>query len=170
MTDTKRAQDRPPEYWGLFIILFSMIVSGLGTWFGIIVVQYLGLSFEKNLLASMRLMLSLMLLIMVLPLSIVIEVMWSRWKRRVFHTSGVLASILLLLEVVLILFMAATIFDFLFPGLHFTTEPFAGLTGLVLGLLVGLPMVAVALTIRIPKVHTYMKRAFETEDESASHE
>ena len=161
MANVNESSGRPPEYYGYILIFFILAISGLGTWFAVIVIQYLGLSFETNFLAVMRLVLSLTLLVVVFPVSILIEAMWVRWRKKRFHMAGVFASALLLLESILVVFVTATVFDFLIHGLYFTEEPFIGMTGLVLGLMVALPMIFLVLTIRIPDVHTYLEKAFE---------
>lgn len=161
MTKIGKSSDRPPELYGYVFTFFGIAISVLGTWISVIIVQYSGLSFERNFLVSMRLILTLMSLVVILPMSIAIEAMWTRWKNRRFRFSGVLASLALFLESLFILIVTASVFDLLFPGLYFSTEPFLGLTGVVLGLLVGLPMIAIVLTIKIPKVDALLKKAFE---------
>lgn len=161
MSDTGRISERPPERYGYLVVFFALAISGLGAWVGISLIRHFGLSFENDYIPVIRLMIGSGSLVFILPGSVLSEFLWAHWKHRKFHLSGVLAGSLFLLEFVVVMFLTATIFDLLFPGLYFTREPFTGLTGLVLGLIIGLPMIAMVLTIRIPKVDAYMKKAFE---------
>lgn len=152
---------RPSPIYGIILGVLGVAIGVFGAWFLVTVFRNLGFSFQNNFMGSLWRMMSLTLIAAAFPIAVLVELMWDRWKKRKFHVLSVVVSALMLFEYVLIVSITGLIFEVAFPGLHFTNEPFPGLTGLGLGMMVGLPMLTVAFTIRIPKVRDYVRRAFE---------
>ena len=152
--------ERPSEFYGYALVIFGIVISSLGMWLSVTIVRNLGSVPEMNWIAFMRNATCLMFLFVVFPMSIVVEMMYAHWKKRKPHLLGVSAIALMLLEVVAALFVTGYVFDLLFPGLSFTNEPVAGLTGTVLGLMIGLPLIVAALTIRTSKARAFLHKAF----------
>lgn len=156
----KTTGGRPPQIYEIIFIVFMLPTSLIGTWLSVTVVRALGFTFENDFIGAMWRMISLELFVVILPMAVAIEIMWDHWKNRSFHFLGVVASAVMVLEDVTILSVLGLAFEIVFPGLSLAHEHFLGLTGLALGLMVGLPMLVVVLTIRIPKIRECLKKAY----------
>ncbi|MGB8780310.1 MAG: hypothetical protein WCD81_06630 [Candidatus Bathyarchaeia archaeon] len=151
----------PPQIYGIIFIIFVTVISLLGSWLSLVVVRDLGLKEEKAFLAFAWRVVFFSFLFIFFPMSVAIEIMFSRWKKRKLRVHSVLAVALLLFVYMLVLSLIGFIFEEVFPSLYFTNEPFLGLTGLVLGFMVMLPLLIVVFTARARKIHAYIRKAFE---------
>ncbi len=153
------AQELPLRY-GIIFLLFIFIVAGLGSWFSIAMIQTVfKYNFETQFLASLRTALVLGFLVIMFPMVIAVEVIYCRWKEREFRVKNVLVGAFLVGEAILIMAVVTFVFEFAFPKLSFERDQFLG--GLALGLTIGLPVVAIGLTVKIPEVRAYLSKAFE---------
>ena len=122
------------------------------------IIRSLGFSPEMGFIPFMRIIMSLFYLVMFVPSSILIEFFLSRWKNRKFRMGGFLVSCGIFAEAILVMLIVSFAFDLAFPGLNFNHEPFPGLTGLALGLMIAFPLISIGVTGKIPKVQKYTMR------------
>jgi uncharacterized BrkB/YihY/UPF0761 family membrane protein len=152
---------RPPEIYEIIFVFFILAVSVVGTLLSITIVRYLGFSFDKDFIGAMWRLTFFEFLFLVFPMSIAVEIWWVREKKRKFRLRGVLASALMVFEFMLVLSVVGLVFENVLPGLFYTHEAFSGETGLVLGFLVGMPLLILVFTMRTPRIQEYLRRSFE---------
>lgn len=151
---------RPSEFYGYVFVIVCIVLGFMSSLLSVTIAQNLGLSVEKSFLSFFRVALAVGVLVTVPPISVLVEMICAHWKKRKPHLLGVFAIILVLLEVVAAMFVTGYVFDLLFPELYFTNEPVTGLTGTILGLMIGLPLIVAALTIRTSKARAFLHKAF----------
>ena len=159
MSDHERYGLPSPYIYLLLLFIFAIIVP-LAI-LSPIIVRILGLTTGAGLISSIYTFITLVFLIMFVPLSVMIELLYSRWKRRKFRTGSFLLLCGGFCEALLVLVVISLAFESAFPELSFTHEPFPGLAGLALGMAIGLPVIAIGLTIRIRRVREYLVKAFD---------
>jgi len=152
--------EKLPEIYEIIVAFLGVAVGSLGAWFSVTLVRYLGFSFEQDFIGSTWRMISLLFIMASVPLSIIVEMIWDQWKNKGLSTIRVVISAMLFFESMLVISLTGLFFEVLFPGLSFTHEPFPGLTGLALGLMIGLPMLVVLFTFNIPIVRGYMRKVY----------
>jgi len=152
----------PPLSYTLLVILFVFAVGLPDIWLSLHIVQnYLGLQLDSNYFKFMGLLEIIVFLIMLFPASILIEFIYSRWKKRKLRLVNIFIISAMIGEAIFCMFVFYSVFAFTFPDLSLTNEQFSGLNGLLLGLMIALPMVIVGLTSRIPKLREYVIKIFE---------
>ena len=137
------------RHWRAGNVGFYRIVPALFSW-----------NWETHLLASIRTILTFEFLIAIFPVSTVIEVLYVKWKGRPIRLSNILILRAIFFEFLGVMFILSWIFDMMLPGLYFTNEPILGLTGLILSLMIGLPILVTVPTSRIRRVREYVNRSF----------
>lgn len=146
--------------YSILLLVFAMVVVVI-LLSPAITRDYLQMSPDTALIPFLRVSILVMFAVILFPSSFLIELAYAHWRKRDIRLLNVLISSAIMGEAVLLMIALSFAFDFAFPRLSLTNEPFSGLAGLVLGLIVGLPTLAIGLTSRIPKVREYIKKAFE---------
>jgi membrane protease YdiL (CAAX protease family) len=132
-------------------ILFNFLIPVLK--------QVFGLGPETSIATGIRVFGTFFFLMIAVPMSVMIESFYSRLKKRRFRWRNFLLLIAPVCEAILVLNIVGLAFEFAFPGLSFSHEPFAGMAGLALGMMVALPVVAIGLTGR--RFSAYLRKAFQ---------
>jgi len=156
------SKEKPPLSYTLLVIIFVFAVGLPDIWLALHIVQnYLGLQLGSNYFLFMGMLEIIVLLIMLFPASVLIEFIYSRWKKRKLRVVNVFIMSAMISEAIFCMFVFYSVFAFTFPELSLTNEQFSGLNGLLLGLMIALPMIIVGLTSRIPKLRKYVIKIFE---------
>lgn len=159
---THEIEQEIPLKYSLPTTFFIFAISVLGTWLSLMVTQVVfKLTIETSFLAFFRTLMIFTLFIVVFPLSVAVEILYVKWKKRRLRPRNIFLGSAVIGEAVVALIVISLIFESLFPGLSFTHEPFLGASGLVLGLTVSFPIIIVGLTSRIPRLRQYVRKAFE---------
>lgn len=153
--------DGPPLIYQIVFPIFILVLGGLAWLVSFDIVTYLGFNGGKDFIGAMWRLVFFGLLLVVLPTALATEIMWARMKKRRLRLLSTVSIALLMLEDCVVVAATGFALEVLFPELSFTNEPFTGMMGLALGLLVALPLLAVALTYRIKRIHSYVRKAFE---------
>jgi len=144
------------------VLFFLFVVGGLGTWASVILFQvFFSWNVETHLLASIRTILTFEFLIVIFPVSVAVELLYVKWKKRQIRMSNILILGAMFFEFLVVMFALSWVFDTALPGLYFANEPFVGVTGFVLGLTISLPILVIVLTSRIRRLREYVNKSFE---------
>ncbi len=141
------------------VFIFAVIVP-LGILTPRIVQSVFRLSPDTDFLLFTSTAITIGLLIIVTPGALFTEAVYAKWRKRKLRLTNFLIMTTIMAEGIVVVNAFSFIVQFLLPGLSFTNEPFVGLAGLILGLMIGLPVLIIALTSRIPRLRSYLKAMF----------
>jgi hypothetical protein len=145
--------------YSLIFVIFAFTILYIFLW--PFFARFLGVGPNTGFLISMRVFITFAFIIMSIPISVMIELFYSRLKGRKFRLRNFLLLFAPLCEFMLVLNAVGLAFQLAFPRLSLTNEPFTGLTGIAIGMMVALPLLAIGLTSRIPKLRAYLMKSFE---------
>ena len=150
-----------PESYIYVSLVFTFALLFLAIWVSDLIMTRLGSASAIGFIPFARTYISVGFASIIVPLSVMIEIIYSKWRRRGIRPLNVLVFLAIFAEYIAAMIAISFLFDSLFPGLSFQSEPFSGLTGLALGSMVGIPLIIILLTSRIPRIAVYVKRAVE---------
>ena len=160
ITMSQEGHALPASYRGISlatVFILILIVIPLTTF---VTQSILGLDLETDFVTGASAYIAVGLLFFVAPIAILVEVLYAKWRKRKLRIFNIFVTAAIVLEGILVMIVFSFVVNLVFPGLSFTNEPFVGLAGLVLGLMIGLPVLTIALTSRIPRVRKYFKTMF----------
>ncbi len=147
--------EEPPLRLQLFLAAGIGIIIIVGMSLTILIADFLGLRLGAiSLIGGFRMLMGLIYFAMGLPFCVFSEFWYSRWKKRTFRLRNIAMLSVSIGGGILLIVAISSFFEMIFPSLEPVDQ------APILGISVGIALLALAATSRVHRVRSFLKKAF----------